>query len=118
MDYLDFAKNAVLNDSRNVFAQYDGNLDFVPETLKGFYKHTNPIAVEMNCVRFIPAEKLSGAQAEYSYLNVQLIFATCNGDPIFWQNGCIYTVPHGIKNPEWELLAKDIETYLSSLFLD
>ena len=39
-------------------------------------------------------------------------------DPVFLHNGCIYTVPHGIKEPKWELLAKDIETYYSTLFLE
>ena len=39
-------------------------------------------------------------------------------DPVLLHNGCIYTVSHGIKEPKWELLAKDIETYYSTLFLE
>ena len=116
MKYSEFVKKAVLQDERNIFSKYDGNLDCVPDVLKIFYKESNPVNVEINYTRFLPVEKLDSLQAEYSYLNAQFIFATCNGDPIFLHDGSVYTVPHGVKNPKWELLAKDIETYLSSLY--
>ena len=45
-------------------------------------------------------------------------FATCNGDPIFLNSGYVYTTSHGVNNPEWELLAKDIESYFSTFFLN
>ncbi len=118
MDYLEFAKKAIAQDKRNIFSEYDGNLDIVPDALKTFYKDTNPSDVEINCVRFSPAEKLAAMQMEYSYLNAQFVFATCNGDPIFLHDGYVYTAPHGVKNPKWELLAKDIKSYFSSLFLE
>jgi len=118
MTYLEFVEKAIAQDSRNVFAKYDGNLDVVPDTLRIFYKEKNPLDVEINFTRFISADKLAAIQTEYHYLNAQFVFATCNGDPVFLHDGCIYTVPHGIKEPKWELLAKDIETYYSTLLLD
>lgn len=117
MKYSEFVRKAVLLDNRNVFSKYNGNLNCVPEFLKTFYRENNPSDVEINYVRFTPAEKLDALQTEYAYLNAQFIFATCNGDPIFLHNGCVYTTSHGIKNPKWELLYNDIEAYFSSLFL-
>lgn len=117
MEYSEFVKKAVLYDTRNHFSQYDGNLDCVPDVLKTFYMESNPSDVEIDSVRFFPVEELKSLQKEYSYLQTGFVFATCNGDPIFLHNGCVYTAPHGMKNPSWELLAKDIKTYLSSLFL-
>lgn len=115
MNYSEFAAEAVIQDQRNTFSGYEGNLDAVPEVMKAFYREFNPIDVEMSMVRFIPAEELADVQEEYSYLNVQFVFATCNGDPIFLQDSQIYTCPHGIGKPRWELLSGDIMSYLSSL---
>lgn len=116
MDYSEFAKKAIMQDKRNVFSEYSGNLDAVPNVLKAFYKEHNPSDVEINYVHFSSAEELVTLQEEHSYLNAQFVFATCNGDPIFLHDGCVYTSPHGVKNPKWELLAKDIKAYFSSLF--
>lgn len=118
MEYSEFAKKAVLYDTRNSFAKFYGNLDCVPDVLKAFYKESNPLDVEINCVRFFPVEKLASLQVEYAFLNVQFVFATCNGDPIFLHDGCVYTAPHGVKDPELELLANNIETYFESLLLE
>ena len=118
MTYLEFVEKAIAQDSRNVFTKYGGNLDIVPDTLRSFYEEKNPLDVEINFTRFISADKLAAVQTEYSYLNAQFVFATCNGDPVFLHDGCIYTVPHGAKGSNWELLAKDIETYFSTLFFD
>lgn len=118
MEYLEFVQKAVLQDKRNLFSTYDGNLECVPEKLRDFYKNSNPVDVEINFVRFVPASELSSVQAEYAYLSAQFVFATCNGDPIFLHNDCVYTVPHGVKEPKWEFLSKDIATYLSLLFAE
>lgn len=118
MKYSEFSEKVILQDNQNIFSKYDGNLACVPDVLKQFYKENNPIDVEINGVRFVPAEKLYAIQLEYSYLKAEFIFATCNGDPIFWHTGCIYTVPHGVKTPKWELLSKNIETYLFSLLIE
>lgn len=116
MDYLEFVEKATVQDKENIFSKYDGNLDSVPDDLKTFYSGNNPVNVEINCVRFSPADELSTMQAQYSYLNAQFIFATCNGDPIFLHDGHVYTTPHGVKNPKWELLAKDMKTFFLLCF--
>lgn len=118
MKYSEFVKKSVLYDARNSFAKYDGNLDCVPDVLKDFYKESNPLDVEIDCVRFLPAEKLDSLQVEYAFLKAQFVFATFNGDPIFLHDGSVYTAPHGVKNPKWELLADNIETYFESLLLE
>lgn len=115
MEFSKFVEKAVLYDHRNIFSAYDGNLNGIPDALKEFYRKSNPVDVEVNNVRFFPAEDLSDLQEEYSYLNAQFVFASCNGDPIFLQDGLVYTVPHGVEKPKWELLSSNIETYLTEL---
>lgn len=117
MNFLEFAEKAILYDKRNLFSKYEGKLDCIPDEMKNFYKESNPVDVEINSVRFIQANELYAIQSEYSYLNAQFVFATCNGDPIFLHDGCVYTAPHGVKTPIWELLSKNIETYLFSLLI-
>lgn len=73
MECSEFEKKAVLHDTRNRFTKFDGNLDCVPDVLKTFYKESNPLDVEINSVRFLPVEKLDSLQAEYAFLNAQLI---------------------------------------------
>lgn len=115
MKFSKFVEKAILYDKRNTFSKYDGSLDGLPDVLKDLYRESNPIDVEVNNIRFFPVEELRDLQAEYSYMNAQFIFAACNGDPIFLHNGCVYTAPHGVKEPKWELLSKNIETYLAEL---
>ena len=118
MEFSKFAEQAILRDERNVFAPYSGSLDGIPKELINFYREADPVDVEVDDVRFYPVEELEDLQAEYAYLNAQFVFATSNGDPIFLQDGCVYTAPHGVEEPTWELLAKDIGAYLSSLVLE
>jgi len=115
MDFLEFAKGAILLDKRNSFAQYSGDLSIVPEEMKAFYQEANPLDVEVGFVRFASAEELPGLQSEYSNLGSRFVFATSNGDPIFLYEGSVYTCPHGVKTPQYELLSKDFRSYLSAL---
>lgn len=115
MDFNNFVRKAIEDDSRNVFSQYSGDLTGIPEPLKTLYKESNPVDVEVNFIRFYAAEELNGLQNEYSYLNAQFIFATCNGDPIFFHEGKIYTCPHGVDKPEWELIGENVETFFDSI---
>lgn len=115
MEFSEFVNKAILQDKRNVFSQYDGDLDGIPDELKAFYRDNNPTDVEVNGIRFFAAEELSAIQEEYSYLNAQFIFATCNGDPIFLHDGHVYTCPHGVKTAKWELLTESFANYLESL---
>ena len=115
MDFSKFAEKVVLKDKRNIFSQYDGDLNKIPDDLKAFYRENNPTDVEVNDIRFFPVEKLSALQAEYSCLSAQFVFATCNGDPIFLHDGHVYTCPHGVKDMQWELLSADIASYFETL---
>ena len=119
MNYSNFAARAIAQDKRNVFEKYSDNLDIVPNEMRSFYTEFNPVDVEIDYngvgVRFCPAKELVDLQAEYAYLGVQFVFATCNGDPIFFSGGKIYTCPHGVRKPKWELLAENTETYFKLL---
>lgn len=120
MDYLSFVVKAKAQDKKNIFTKYDGNLSFVPNELKIFYQKMNPVDVELDCdgisVHFWPATELEALQSEYAYLDVKFVFATCNGDPIFLNEGKIYICPHGVHDPKHKLVAQNIEDYLSTLF--
>lgn len=83
--------------------------------MRAFHRETNPQDVEIGCVRFAPVEELANLQSEYAYIEAQFVFAISNGDPIFLKEGYVYTCPHGIKKPQYELLSKDIKSYLSAL---
>lgn len=115
MEFMEFAKKAIILDKRNSFSRYSGDLSAIPEEMKDFYREVNPTDVEVGFVRFAAAEELTNLQAEYAYLEAQFVFATSNGDPVFIKAGCVYTYPHGVKDPPHELLAPDIKAYLSSL---
>jgi hypothetical protein len=119
MSYNKFVANVISKDSRNWFAKYEGELDNVPDEFKSFYSECNPIDVEITSdrggVRFCAADELATLQAEYSYINARFIFATTNGDPVFFQEGKIYTCPHGAKEPQWELLANSFADYIVQL---
>lgn len=118
MEFIDFAKNAVLLDKRNTFAKFNGDISLIPEEMKAFYQEVNPLDVEVGFVRFTRAEELADLQSEYAYLGTPFVFATSNGDPIFLKEGHVYTCPHGIKKPQHELLSEDIKSYLASLIED
>jgi hypothetical protein len=120
MDYLQFVDFANKQDSRNVFAEYKQNLDLsLPDKVKAFYKKFNPLDVEIDDsglgIRFFPVDDLPNLQRDYSYLKDAFIFATCNGDPIFLNNGRVFTCAHGVKESKPELLANSFDEYLSKL---
>ena len=115
MEFSKFVEKAILYDKRNTFSKYNGDLDGIPDVLKDLYRESNPIDVEFNNSRFFRVEDLSYLQEYDSYLNAQFVFATCNGDPIFLHDGCVYTAPHGVKEPKWELLSKTVEAYFTEL---
>ena len=66
-------------------------------------------------VCFVPAEKIEKINNEYSYLNVDFVFATSDGDPVFLDNGKVYTCPHGTSNPKKELLANSFEDFIEKI---
>ena len=115
MDFSKFVERAVQYDKRNTFSKYYGDLTGLPDVLKDFYRESNPIDVEFNNIHFFPVEELNDLQEEYSYLTAQFVFATCNGDPIFLHDGCVYTAPHGVEDPKWELLSTSVDTYFEDV---
>lgn len=65
-----------------------------------FYKKYNPVNVEIDMYNFIPADKLEEVNTNeyggyFDSKEIPFIFATCNGDPIFFTKGKVYTHPHG-----------------------
>ena len=119
MVYLNFVKKAKEQDARNVFEKYNGCLDIIPEEIKPFFCEYNPVRLVIDDdgidICFASVEKLYELQKNYAYIGAQLIFATCNGDPIFYNDSKIYTCPHGVQTPEWEQLADNFMEYLDSI---
>jgi len=119
MDYATFVAKAIAQDERNKFEPCSGNIDIVPDELKPFYRDYNPVDVELSVngvgIKLCPADELSELQKEYNYINAQFIFATCNGDPIFVNNGCVYTCAHGTQEPQYEKKAESFNEYLQAL---
>jgi len=119
MDYSIFAEKAKTQDERNKFESYDGKLEIVPDDIKPFYLNYNPVDVELNYngvgIKLYPAEELPELQKEYSYINAQFIFATCNGDPIFMNDGCVFICAHGTLEPQHEKKADSFDDFLKNL---
>lgn len=117
MDFSIFVEEAIKKDKSNKFEKYVGSLDIVPNILKPFYSEYNPVNVEVEIndgiVRFYPVDALSELQHEYSYVNTNFVFATCNGDPIFFHKGKVYTCPHGVREPQWESLAESVDCFFN-----
>ena len=109
MDFERIVATAIEQDSRNKFEKYDGSLDKVPDEFKSFYREHNPVDVEIASavgdIRLYPAEELATLQSGYAYLNARFVFASTNGDPIFFDNGQVFTCPHGMSKPKWEELS-------------
>ena len=103
MNFSSFALKAIELNRQNKFEKCNENINIVPDDFKEFYRNYNPVDVEIEIdnaiVRFYPVINLSELQVEFSYINAQFIFASCNGDPIFYEAGKIYTCPHGVKDP-------------------
>lgn len=119
MYYKDFVVKATALDGLNYFEPFYGNLDIVPDDIKPFYRDCNPVDVELGAngvgIRLCPADKLQELQSEYKYINALFVFATCNGDPIFINDGCVYTCVHGTPDSQHEKKAESFVDYLKSL---
>ena len=119
MQYSEFLKKAKEFDSRNTFEKYSGNLDTLPDIVKGFYKEANPIDVELiynGCpIKLCSVQDQESLKEEYSEISDKFIVATCNGDPFFIEDGKIYVYPHGCGSVEPELLFEDFSSFIKSL---
>lgn len=116
MGFEEFKAVAITQDSRNTFGKCEKVPSIVPDPLKTFYRDYNPVDVEINidgvAVRFYPADDLEQLQNEYSIPSA-FVFATCNGDPIFISEGIVYSCPHGVSNPKWEIANNNLLQYFS-----
>lgn len=115
MNYSDFVRCAILEDSRNVFSENNG-IKGLPESLISFYSKINPTDVEVTfpdigAVRFYPTEKLADLQKDYQLPDGCFVFATCNGDPIFVLNGNVMSTLPEVFRPE--MLATDFMEFLN-----
>lgn len=115
--YEKFREAVLMYRKHSLFSTYQGNLNDLPAAVHDFYKNCNPIDVKIDYdgldVWFCPAERLSELQEEYSYIDAQFVFATCNGDPIFLDGESVYTCSHdGGEKSDWEKLADSFESYI------
>lgn len=122
MKIEEFVEKVRKLDFKNSFSRYDGSLDIVPNEIKVFYVNYNPNKVEIGyngtSIYLISAVNLVKENNYYSGMNIGFVFATCDGDPIFYHKGRVYTCPHGVKNPEWEFLAESVEDYFDMIVGD
>lgn len=114
MEYQKFVEKAVLEDNRNRFATCS-DCATVPVALQPFYSRFNPVDVEVSfeslgAVMFYPAGKLAEVQDDYGLPSGHFVFASCNADPIFVKDGCVYTSMHDCFRPE--LLAPSFDAFL------
>lgn len=119
MKYLEFLKKAKEIDSRNTFEIYSGDLDMLPDSIKDFYKETNPVDVELmydSCpIKLCSVQEQTQLKKEYPEISSKFIVATCNGDPFFIDDGKIYVYPHGCGSANSELLFEDFSSFLKAL---
>lgn len=112
MEIHDFVLKAIVQDNRNIFEKNNKIIDCVPARLLEFYTEANPVDVEVsmdgNPVHFYPIDDLADLQEDYDLSGDRFVFATCNGDPIYYMDGRIYTCCHGASKTEDELMASDI----------
>lgn len=111
MDYDIIVEKLIKIDKRNKFRKID-----LKNNLPNFYHHYDPYDVEVDygimTIRFYSISKLERLNEEYSYLNVDLVFATSNGDPIFINDDKVYTCAHGCLNPKFEKIANNFDDFL------
>lgn len=120
MEYDDFANLAQRQDTRNTFRPCDTDLSFVPVPLRLFYTLYNPVEVEIvmrdsTSVRFCPVQYLKHLQEEYSLDNAAFIFATQEGDPIYYSPEGIFVCTHGSVIKQGCRIADSFEDFLETL---
>lgn len=117
--FSDFVKKAVIQDPRNRFEAYDGDLSFVPDSLHDFYKNNNPVDVEVkmddNYVHFIPAGELENTQKLYALEKECFVFALCNDEPIYLKDNRVYTCLFGKKGIIEEKLSDNLMDYFGKM---
>lgn len=115
MLFDDFVKKVCALDKRNVFKKPTK----VDKTLPEFYSCYDPVDVEFDSkigvIRMIPTEKLKKVTEGYSYIGLDLVFATINGDPLFLKGNTVYICTHGCDNPKLEKVANTFNVFLKTI---
>ena len=90
-----------------------------PGELKLFYSLINPAGIEMmfnGCpILFIDAADIECMNKEYKIEKDSCVFATSNGDPVFWDHGMIKTFAHGAGSQKYEILSDSFDQFIRSL---
>lgn len=120
MVYDDFVILVQRQDSRNVFQPCDSDLSFVPVPLRSFYITYNPVDVEIlladsTSVRFSPVKHLKKLQDEYDINDSSFIFATKDGDPIYFKFDGVFIGTHGSSIFKENKLSDNFDSYIEML---
>lgn len=117
--FEDFVKKAMKQDSRNKFEVFNGDISFVPEVMRLFYKDNNPKDVEVKIdgsyVRFSPIEDILVLQQEYDLGKENFVFASTNGEPIYLKKEKVYTCLFGKEGIIEEKIADSLNDYLQKI---
>lgn len=119
--YEDFIKKAISQDSRNAFGTLDEVEEYqLPIMLNDFYKHANPIDVEVTqedntAIRFYPASSLKQLQNEYALPKDTFVFASREGDPVLLKDDKVYIAVHGTGEWKFEFIASSFNGFINSI---
>ena len=116
--FKSFVEKAIEQDKRNNFAESKVENKRIPKCFKEFYRLYNPIDVEVEIdnrfVHFIPAEELDRISEEYNLESNCFIFATSEGDPIYYRDGKIYSCVFGRDGIIEEVLSDDLMSFFKN----
>ncbi len=120
MDYYSFFKKLKAEDPRIEYATAHKAPECKGLNIPQFYKTIDPINVEFGfndgIVRLEPFEGLSVLNEQYSYIEADCVFATCNSDPIYMKNEKVYTCTHGSKRVMEEEIAVSVDSFFEKIY--
>ena len=120
MDYNDFVELVKRQDPRNIFKPCDLDLSFIPQQLRMFYALYNPIDVEIilgdsTSIRLCPVNFLKKLQYEHSIAQMAFVFATREGDAIYFMDNGIFTYAHGSTVDKHEKIADSFDCFIEKI---
>ena len=114
--FKSFVEKAIIQDKRNIFVESRIENKRIPKCFKEFYRFYNPVDVEVEIdnrfVHFIPVEELDQISDEYNLESNCFVFATSDGDPIYYRDGKIYSCVFGKDGQIEEELSNDLMNFL------
>lgn len=120
MIHDNFVKMAQEQDPRNEFQQCDTDLSFIPDSLRSFFNLYNPVDVEIalndsNSIRFCPVQHLEQLQKDYALDEFAFVFATKEGDPIYFRPEGIFICAHGSALKQESKITNSFDDFLELL---